>query len=29
MADLLQIYLVINVTGVVEPTEQGSVWKKC
>ena len=26
---MLQIYLVINVTGAVEPTEQGSVWKKC
>ena len=25
---LLQAYLVINVTGLVEPTEPGSVWEK-
>ena len=25
--DLLQLYLIINVTGLVEPTEQGSVWE--
>ena len=26
--ELLQPYLVINVTGLVEPTEPGSVWEK-
>ena len=26
--ELLQLYLVINVTGLVEPTEPGSVWEK-
>ena len=26
--ELLQPYLVINVTGLVEPTESGSVWEK-
>ena len=25
---LLQLYLVINVTGLVEPTEPDSVWEK-
>ena len=25
--ELLQLYLVINVTGLVEPTEPGLVWK--
>ena len=25
---MLQIFLVINVTGLVEPTELGSVWVK-
>ena len=27
-SELLQLYLVINVTGLVEPTEPGSVWEK-
>ena len=26
--ELLQTYLVINITGLVEPTEPGSVWEK-
>ena len=26
--ELLQLHLVINVTGVMEPTEPGSVWEK-
>ena len=26
--ELLQPYLVINVTGLAEPTEPGSVWEK-
>ena len=26
--ELQQIYLLINVTGLVEPTEPGSVWEK-
>ena len=26
--ELLQPYFVINVTGLVEPTEPGSVWEK-
>ena len=26
--ELLQLHLVINVTGLVEPTEPGSVWEK-
>ena len=26
--ELLQLYLVINVTGLVETTEPGSVWEK-
>ena len=26
--ELLQPYLVINVSGLVEPTEPGSVWEK-
>ena len=26
--ELLQLYLVINVTGLVEPTGPGSVWEK-
>ena len=28
MSELLQLYLVINVTGLVEQTEPGSVWEK-
>ena len=26
--ELLQLHLLINVTGLVEPTEPGSVWEK-
>ena len=26
--ELLQLYLVISVTGLVEPNEQSSVWEK-
>ena len=28
MGELLQLHLAINVTGLVEPTEPGSVWGK-
>ena len=26
--ELLQLYLVINLTDLVEPTEPGSLWEK-
>ena len=28
MGELLQLHLAINVTGLVETTEPGSVWEK-
>ena len=28
MGELLLLHLLINVTGLIEPTEPGSVWAK-